>query len=77
MRILVVEDEKKLAEMVARGLKAERYAIDTAHDGESGWQMANTHDYDLTIRDSCCPASTAQKSSAASAAKIQPSPSSF
>ena len=47
MRILVVEDEKKLAEMVARGLKAERYAIDTAHDGESGWQMANTYDYDL------------------------------
>ena len=30
MRILVVEDEKKLAEMVARGLKAERYAIDIA-----------------------------------------------
>ena len=44
MRILVVEDEKKLADMVARGLKAERYAVDVAHEGESGWPMANTYD---------------------------------
>ena len=55
MRILVVEDEKKLAEMVARGLKAERYAIDTAHDGESGYRMANTYDYDLIILDLMLP----------------------
>ena len=55
MRILVVEDEKKLADMVARGLKAERYAIDVAHDGESGWQMANTYEYDLLILDLMLP----------------------
>lgn len=55
MRILVVEDEKKLAEMVARGLKAERYAVDVAHDGETGWQMANTYDYDLIILDLMLP----------------------
>jgi two-component system copper resistance phosphate regulon response regulator CusR len=55
MRILVVEDEKKLAEMVARGLKAERYAVDVAYDGESGWQMANTYDYDLIILDLMLP----------------------
>ena len=55
MRILVVEDEKKLAEMVARGLKAERYAVDTAHDGETGWQMANTYDYDLIVLDLMLP----------------------
>jgi len=55
MRILVVEDEKKLAEMVARGLKAERYAIDVANDGETGWQMANTYDYDLIILDLMLP----------------------
>lgn len=55
MRILVVEDEKKLADMVARGLKAERYAVDVAHDGESGWQMANTYDYDLILLDLMLP----------------------
>lgn len=55
MRILVVEDEKKLADMVARGLKAERYAVDVAHDGESGWQMANTYEYDLIILDLMLP----------------------
>lgn len=55
MRILVVEDEKKLADMVARGLKAERYAVDVAHEGESGWQMANTYDYDLILLDLMLP----------------------
>src|SRR5215469_9226761 len=55
MRILVVEDETKLAEMLARGLKAERYAIDVANDGETGWQMANTYDYDLIILDLMLP----------------------
>lgn len=55
MRILVVEDEKKLADMVARGLKAERYAVDTAYDGENGWQMANTYEYDLVILDLMLP----------------------
>jgi DNA-binding response OmpR family regulator len=36
MRILLVEDEKKLADMVARGLKAERYAVDVALEGLGG-----------------------------------------
>jgi DNA-binding response OmpR family regulator len=55
MRILFVEDEKKLAAMVARGLKAERCAVDVAHDGEEGWQMANTYEYDLIILDLMLP----------------------
>ncbi len=55
MRILVVEDEKKLADMVARGLKAERCAVDVANDGEEGWQMANTYEYDLVILDLMLP----------------------
>jgi len=55
MRILLVEDEKKVAEMVARGLKAERWAVDMAHDGEAGWQMANTYEYDLAILDLMLP----------------------
>jgi two-component system copper resistance phosphate regulon response regulator CusR len=55
MRILLVEDEKKVADMLARGLKAERYAVDVAHDGETGWQMASVYDYDLAILDLMLP----------------------
>jgi two-component system copper resistance phosphate regulon response regulator CusR len=51
MRILVVEDEGKVAELVKRGLKAERYAVDTAPDGETGWAMVNTYQYDLVMLD--------------------------
>jgi DNA-binding response OmpR family regulator len=51
MRILIVEDERKVAEMVSRGLKAERYAVDVADNGDTGWAMAHTYDYDLVILD--------------------------
>jgi DNA-binding response OmpR family regulator len=51
MRILVIEDERKVAEMVSRGLKAERYAVDVADNGDTGWAMAHTYDYDLVILD--------------------------
>jgi len=55
MRILLVEDEQKVAEMVARGLKAERYAVDVARDGDTGWAMVNTYSYDLIILDLLLP----------------------
>ncbi|HXB60986.1 MAG TPA: response regulator transcription factor [Candidatus Acidoferrales bacterium] len=55
MRILLVEDEKKVADIVARGLKAERYAVDVAHDGLGGWEMASVYDYDLAILDLMLP----------------------
>src|ERR1700691_1177334 len=55
MRILLVEDEKKVADIVARGLKAERYAVDVVHDGQSGWEMASAYDYDLAILDLMLP----------------------
>ena len=55
MRILLVEDEKKVADIVARGLKAERYAVDVAHDGLNGWEMASAYDYDLAILDLMLP----------------------
>src|ERR1700722_3073288 len=51
MRILVVEDERKVAEMGARGLKAARYAVDVAGEGDTGWAMVNTYPYDLVILD--------------------------
>jgi two-component system copper resistance phosphate regulon response regulator CusR len=51
MRILIVEDEHKVAEMVSRGLRAERYAVDVAASGDTGWAMAFTYDYDMVILD--------------------------
>ena len=55
MRCLLVEDEKKVAEFVARGLRAERFSVDVAHDGEAGWDMASRCDYDLVILDLMLP----------------------
>jgi DNA-binding response OmpR family regulator len=51
MRILIVEDEKKMASFLERGLKEEHYAVDIAYDGEKGWEYAMTNDYDLLILD--------------------------
>ena len=51
MRILIVEDERKIAEFLKKGLKAEGYAVDVAGDGEQGHFLAGTQDYDLMILD--------------------------
>ena len=51
MRILLVEDEKKMASFIERGLKEEGYAVDAAFDGEQGWEYATVNDYDLIILD--------------------------
>jgi heavy metal response regulator len=51
MRILVIEDERKIAEFLKKGLKAEGYAVDIASDGEEGHFLAGTEDYDLLILD--------------------------
>ena len=55
MRILVVEDELKLSELIVRALKAERYAVDAAGDGNAGWQLAESYEYDLIILDLMLP----------------------
>lgn len=55
MRILLVEDERKVADLVARGLRAERYAVDVAEDGESGLGLAVSYNYDLAILDLMLP----------------------
>jgi len=55
MRLLLIEDERKVADVVARGLRAERYAVDVAYDGDSGWEMASNVDYDLIILDLMLP----------------------
>ena len=55
MRILVIEDERKVAEFVARGLRAERFAVDVANDGQAGWDMARVCQYDLVVLDLMLP----------------------
>jgi DNA-binding response OmpR family regulator len=55
MRILVIEDEEKVSRFVVRGLTAERFAVDVARDGKSGWELAQTYQYDLVILDLMLP----------------------
>ena len=55
MRLLVVEDEEKLAKLVKRALVAERFSVDVAHDGRSGFELATTYDYDLIVLDLLLP----------------------
>ena len=55
MRLLVVEDEKKIAAFIRRGLREEGYAVDTAADGEEGHFLATTNDYDLIVLDLMLP----------------------
>jgi len=52
---LLIEDEKKVAEFVARGLRAEGFALDVANDGQAGWDMASMVEYDLIILDLMLP----------------------
>lgn len=51
MRILVVEDEKKVASFIRRGLEEEGYAVDVAGDGENGLAMALDRVHDLILLD--------------------------
>jgi two-component system copper resistance phosphate regulon response regulator CusR len=55
MRLLLVEDEAKVSNFVARGLTAERFAVDVARDGPSGLELATTYHYDLIILDLMLP----------------------
>lgn len=51
MRILVVEDEKDLADALARGLHRQGYAVDIAYDGEEALNQFEVNDYDLILLD--------------------------
>ena len=55
MKILVVEDEKKVASFLKKGLEQEYYTIDVAHDGKAGLDLSLTEDYDLIILDIMLP----------------------
>jgi len=55
MRLLLVEDEEKLAQLVKRALVAERFSVDVAQDGRAGLDLATSYDYDLIILDLLLP----------------------
>ena len=55
MRILLLEDEPKVSGFVAKGLVAERYAVDVVADGREGLDLAQTYPYDLIILDLMLP----------------------
>jgi heavy metal response regulator len=55
MRILLVEDEKKVASFIKKGLEEEFYSVDVAFDGKEGLHLAVTEDYDLIILDIMLP----------------------
>jgi DNA-binding response OmpR family regulator len=51
MRILVIEDDRKAARLLADGLQEERFIVDVAHSGEAGDEMASVNDYDVILLD--------------------------
>lgn len=55
MRILVVEDDHKIANAIKKGLEQEKYAVDVAYDGANGMGSALTFEYDLIILDRMLP----------------------
>lgn len=55
MRLLIVEDEKRLATSLARGLTAEGFAVDVVHDGLEGLHLAGRGVYDLVVLDIMLP----------------------
>lgn len=55
MHILIVEDEKKVAAFIKKGLEEETYAVDVAYDGEEGLYMASEGQFDLIILDLMLP----------------------
>ncbi|GMV06892.1 MAG: DNA-binding response regulator [Gemmatimonadota bacterium] len=55
MRILVVEDDKKVASFLEKGLREEGYTVDVAHDGPTGLTKARVYEYDLLVLDVMLP----------------------
>ena len=47
MRILLIEDDKRMSEIISRGLKESGFAVDIARDGEEGFYLAKSESYDF------------------------------
>jgi DNA-binding response OmpR family regulator len=55
MKILIVEDEHKIANAIRKGLEQERYTVDVVYDGKEGFDLASSEEYDLIILDRLLP----------------------
>jgi two-component system, OmpR family, response regulator len=55
MKLLVIEDEKKIANLLQKGLKEQGYAVDVCHDGNEGLEKATKQPYDAIILDIMLP----------------------
>ena len=61
MRILVIEDDQRVASFIRRGLAADKFIVDVAHDGQSGLDLALSKDYSLIILDLMLPGMAGQE----------------
>jgi heavy metal response regulator len=61
MRILLVEDDQRVASFIRRGLAAERFLVDAAHDGQTGLNWAESREYNLIILDLMLPSLSGQQ----------------
>ena len=55
MKILLIEDEKKVASFIKKGLEEEYYTVDVAYDGKEGLRLSFSEEYDLMIMDVMLP----------------------
>jgi DNA-binding response OmpR family regulator len=55
MRVLVVEDDSRMANVIAKGLREHSYAVDIAQDGDAGLYQASINDYDVIVLDVLLP----------------------
>lgn len=55
MRILLVEDDSRMANVIAKGLRENSYAVDVVHDGERGLYQSSINDYDVIVLDVLLP----------------------
>jgi len=55
MRVLIIEDEHKIASAIKRGFEQESFAVDIAYDGEEGYDLASTESYDVIVLDLMLP----------------------
>jgi two-component system copper resistance phosphate regulon response regulator CusR len=60
MRILVIEDDPRVASFIRRGLSADKFLVDVAPDGQSGLELAVSKDYSLIVLDLMLPGMTGQ-----------------
>src|SRR5688572_15362274 len=61
MRILVIEDDRRVASFLRRGLSADKFLVDVASDGRAGLQLAESKEYNLIILDLMLPSMSGQE----------------